>query len=256
VNTRRVARELALLTLTQAKTSGVDEKLSMAEMLGRSADLLASEAREHLNSACATLARARKQLDSLISGEWGPELIHEMLRSAIRAGKEGEVSDAALEKAAAMFWRRAKEQEAITELTDGLIEVAIPEAIKGIDEVQEAAELLGSALEWPSMVAMADEGAVRAFALRLVEQYRNHHAEIDEDLGKAAANWKVERMATLDRNVLRLALGELKYDPGVPVEVAINEAVELAKKYGTEDSGKFVNGVLSAFASEAAKLRT
>ncbi|MNL28537.1 hypothetical protein D3C87_1501850 [compost metagenome] len=54
---------------------------------------------------------------------------------------------------------------------------------------------------------------------------------------------------------MRIALGELKYAPEVPVEVAINEAVELAKKYGTEESGKFVNGVLSAFAKDAAKLR-
>lgn len=256
MNTRRVARELALLTLTQAKTTGVDERLSMPDMLGRAADLLASEAREHLNTACATLSRVRTQLDSLTSGEWGPELLHEMMRCAVRASREGEVDERALEKTALMFWRRAKEQEAITELTEGLIEVAIPEAIKGIDEVQEAAELLGSALEWPTMVVLADAEGVRAFALRLIEQYRAHHEEIDRDLGTAAANWSVDRMASLDRNVLRLALGELKYDSAVPVEVAINEAVELAKKYGTDDSGKFVNGVLSAFASEAAKLRT
>ncbi|MNF13167.1 hypothetical protein D3C80_2149120 [compost metagenome] len=63
-------------------------------------------------------------------------------------------------------------------------------------------------------------------------------------------------MASLDRDVLRLAVAELKYDPSVPVEVAINEAVELAKKYGTDESGRFVNGVLSAIAPEAAELRS
>lgn len=253
MNPRRIARELALLTLSQLKPNETNPQ--MAELLGRAADMLASEAREHLRSACATLAQARDQLLRLSSGDFGPELVHELLRGAIRAGREESVDERALERTALMFWRRAKEQEAMPELTAGLLETAIPEAIQGIDHVQEAAELLGAALEWPTTAAMADSDFVRKFALRLIEQYQAHKDDIDADLGRAAANWKVERMASLDRDVLRLALGELKYDPGVPVEVAINEAIELAKKYGTDDSGKFVNGVLSAFAPEAAKIR-
>jgi N utilization substance protein B len=63
-------------------------------------------------------------------------------------------------------------------------------------------------------------------------------------------------MASLDRDVLRLAVGELLWASDTPVEVVINEAVELAKKYGTQDSGRFVNGVLARFAPEAARLRS
>lgn len=254
MNTRRVARELALLTLSQLKTAEANP--SLPDLLGRAASMLGQEARENIRSACATLSRVRAQLDSLALGEWGPELMHEMMRHAIRAGKEEAVDERAIEKAAMTFWRRAKDAEAMPELVEGLMENAIPEAIKGIDELQEAADQLSAALDWPAMVALADADATRKFALKLVEHYQSHKDEIDADLGKAAAHWSVERMASLDRDVLRLALGELKYDPSVPVEVVINEAVELAKKYGTDDSGKFVNGVLSAFADDAGKIRS
>jgi len=252
VNTRRVARELALLTLSQLKNA--EGKASMADLLGRAAAMLAAEAREHLNSACATLSRVRDDLNRL-TGDFGPELVHEVVRASVRGRRDGELDERAMEHSALMFWRRAKEQEAMPELTQGLLETAIPDAIEGIEAVQEAADMLADALEWPAMVAMADSEQVRRFALKLIEQYTAHKDDIDGELGKAAEHWKVERMASLDRDVLRIALGELKYDPGVPVEVAINEAIELAKKYGTEDSGKFVNGVLSAFAGEAAKIR-
>ena len=254
MNTRRIARELALLTLSQLKTA--EPNPSLPDLLGRAASMLGQEARENIRSACATLARVRTQLDQLSGDEWGPELMHEMLRSAIRAGKDEAVDERALEKTALLFWRRAKEQEAMPELVEGLMETALPEAIKGIDELQEAADQLSAALDWPAMVALAEAEGTRKFALRLVDQYQSHKDEIDQELGNAAAHWSVERMASLDRDVLRIALGELKYDPNVPVEVVINEAVELAKKYGTDDSGKFVNGVLSAFAEEASKIRS
>lgn len=252
MNTRRVARELALLTISQLRTA--EGKPSMADLLGRAANMLAKEARESLNSACATLSRVHDQLTRL-TGDFGPELVHEMVRAGVRGSREDGLDAGAMEQSALMFWRRAKEQEAMPELLQGLVETVIPEAIEGIEGVQEAADMLADALEWPAMVALADSEQVRRFALKLIEQYQAHKEDIDADLGRAAEHWKVDRMASLDRDVLRIALGELKYDPGVPVEVAINEAIELAKKYGTDESGKFVNGVLSAFAPEAAKIR-
>ena len=69
---------------------------------------------------------------------------------------------------------------------------------------------------------------------------------IDEYIARHAANWELKRMAALDRNVLRLAVAELFFFSDVPFKVVIDEAVELAKTYGTEDSGKFVNGVLDS----------
>ncbi len=85
---------------------------------------------------------------------------------------------------------------------------------------------------------------VRDFASRLVDGIYAHLADIDGKLGEYATNWQLNRMAVIDRNVLRMGLYELKYSSDIPPKVAINEAVELAKKYGDLDSSKFVNGIL------------
>ncbi len=68
--------------------------------------------------------------------------------------------------------------------------------------------------------------------------------EIDDKISEYATNWQLKRMAIIDRNIMRLGLFELKYTKDIPPKVAINEAVELAKKYGDMESSKFVNGIL------------
>ena len=69
--------------------------------------------------------------------------------------------------------------------------------------------------------------------------------EIDESINRVAKGWKTERMGKTDLTILRLAVYEMKYDDEIPVGVAINEAVELAKKFGSDDSPAFVNGILA-----------
>ena len=75
--------------------------------------------------------------------------------------------------------------------------------------------------------------------------------EIDHLLRKAATNWEIQRMAAVDRNALRIGCYELLYADDIPMKVAINEAIELGKKYSTENSGAFVNGVLDSVYQEA-----
>jgi transcription antitermination protein NusB len=82
----------------------------------------------------------------------------------------------------------------------------------------------------------------------LVEGVEDHRDELDALIVGHARNWSLDRMPAIDRNVLRLALYELKDRPDVPVAVVIDEAVELAKRFSTDDSGRFVNGMLSAIA--------
>ncbi|MDD6550205.1 MAG: transcription antitermination factor NusB [Lachnospiraceae bacterium] len=77
-----------------------------------------------------------------------------------------------------------------------------------------------------------------------VEAIREHIKDIDELINANVTGWKTSRMAKVDLTILRLACYELKYDDSIPEKVSVNEAVELAKKYGTEKSGSFVNGVL------------
>lgn len=87
------------------------------------------------------------------------------------------------------------------------------------------------------------------FAAELVVGVGAHLAELDALITEYSRDWKLERMPALDRAVLRLAAYELAHRPDVPTGAAISEAVELAKQYSTEESGKFVNGMLSAIAA-------
>ena len=84
------------------------------------------------------------------------------------------------------------------------------------------------------------------FVTELVTGTITHQAQIDQRLSQYATNWTLDRMAIVDRNILRLAVFELLFGAQTPPKVAINEAVELAKRFGTTDSKKFVNGVLGS----------
>jgi N utilization substance protein B len=88
------------------------------------------------------------------------------------------------------------------------------------------------------------------FAVELVRGVGATQAELDTLISTHARNWDIDRMPALDRAVLRLACYELAHRPDVPTGAVISEAVELAKRYSTDDSGRFVNGVLSAVAAE------
>ncbi len=86
--------------------------------------------------------------------------------------------------------------------------------------------------------------AARRFCDALVVGVKEHHAEIDDIIQKNAQNYEIARISVVDRNVLRVAIFEMYHCPDVPPVVSINEAIEIAKKYSTEESGRFVNGVL------------
>lgn len=88
----------------------------------------------------------------------------------------------------------------------------------------------------------------RLFARNLYEQILAHTAECDAHITALARNWKFDRIATVDKNILRLSITELAHFPDIPTPVSINEAVELAKRYGGKESSGFVNGILDAFA--------
>jgi transcription antitermination protein NusB len=92
-----------------------------------------------------------------------------------------------------------------------------------------------------------------AFALELVEGVGANRCRLDELIERHSVDWSIGRMPVVDRNVLRIAAFELSERPGTPVAAVIDEAVELAKCYSTERSGRFVNGVLAALATELSK---
>ena len=96
----------------------------------------------------------------------------------------------------------------------------------------------------------ADEAAMRLFAEPLIRGTLEHRDEVDEVIKKYAKNWELHRIAAVDRNILRLAIYEMLHRDDIPPVVSINEAVDIAKKFSTQDSGKFVNGVLDKVKSE------
>lgn len=97
------------------------------------------------------------------------------------------------------------------------------------------------------------EPEVKSFADDIVTGVCHNRARIDEIVSKCATNWELDRMAVIDRNILRLGTYELIFMDDIPPKVAINEAIDIAKRYGDKDSGKFVNGVLDKINKEKKK---
>ena len=91
------------------------------------------------------------------------------------------------------------------------------------------------------------------FTMQIVEGVAGRLVEIDEMISTSSKNWKLSRMAMVDRNILRLAVYELLAFDDIPKRVTINEAIELGKKFGSQDSGSFINGVLDKISQDVLK---
>jgi N utilization substance protein B len=112
-----------------------------------------------------------------------------------------------------------------------------------------ATDVAGAAASWAEAFELELDPTAQAFARELVAAASQHAAQIDALIGAASKNWRIDRMSRVDRNILRLGACELVAFGGVPVKVVINEAVELAKRFGTAESSAFVNGVLDRIAA-------
>lgn len=121
-------------------------------------------------------------------------------------------------------------------------------AVQALYQIDVAATDLDEALSrfWRSFEPVERE--VMDLAEALVRGVAEHRRIIDGAIEAVSTHWRLDRMARVDRNVLRLAVHEMLHRPEVPVKVVINEAIELGKKYGSESSGAFINGVLDKIA--------
>ncbi len=132
----------------------------------------------------------------------------------------------------------------------------LEQALQQFWETQRAAAIAeekggatwGEPIELPPPTA--DEAAVRLFAEPLIRGALEHRDESDGLIKKYARNWELHRIAAVDRNILRLAIYEMLHRDDSPPVVSINEAVDIAKKFSTQDSGKFVNGILDKVKGE------
>lgn len=133
-----------------------------------------------------------------------------------------------------MGGRRTAREQALQALYHLEVTPASPQ------EALNAAKEAGAA-EDPQAQLDADG---RRFALDLVAGVRGALNELDQLIQQHSHHWRIDRMSRIDRNVLRLGVYELKFRPDIPLKVTINEAVELGKRFGTEESSAFVNGLL------------
>lgn len=194
---RRIARELALLSLSQLPNSA--EKLEtqqLANLLLAAVRTLTSEVQDTLATAAAELQRAN---DRLLTSE--------------------------------------------TRAVD--LNTARTMVSEGIELTQTAINRVGTAIELPELIQLANQKDfdVRSYALQVVSVVNARRHEIDAQLTKALVDWQVSRLARIDRDLLRIAVAEIVF-LGIPNSVAINEAVELAKRYSGDEGHRFINGVL------------
>ncbi len=119
-------------------------------------------------------------------------------------------------------------------------------------ECEQALRLYWDNFEPPSEANLRRE-EVQEFTNMLVRGVLQNRESIDNEIQTSSKNWKLNRMALVDRNILRLAVYELKHCEDIPKRVSINEAIELGKKFGSEDSGSFINGVLDKISQSIVK---
>ena len=108
--------------------------------------------------------------------------------------------------------------------------------------------------EFPGDPELDPDPEGRSYAEAIVRGFGDRAEEVDEHIRGASRNWRMERMSKVDRNLIRLGAWELLANPKVPRAVIIDEAVELAKRYGTAESSKFVNGVLDRIAEDCGRI--
>jgi N utilization substance protein B len=128
----------------------------------------------------------------------------------------------------------------------------VPNRITGVEETNFQNKVVRPEIEtaiylfWESFKT---DDTVWPFFLELVEGVYKNKVEIDALINETSENWKLDRMAVVDRNILRFSVYELLYVDDIPPSVTMNEAIELAKRYGAEDSPSFINGILDKIAA-------
>lgn len=114
-----------------------------------------------------------------------------------------------------------------------------------IDEMIDVAEKALLGLEIAEFSVLDSEQDVKNYAIEIVKTYKNNNKDIDAQIEKYAKGWDFDRLVKMDKDILRIALAELLYIKETPMKVIVDEAVELSKKYSTDDSSSFINGILA-----------
>ncbi len=126
------------------------------------------------------------------------------------------------------------------------VPMALTSDVSGrINEMIDVADKALLALEIAEFTTLDSQKEVKDYALKIAKAYQKNSKEIDEIIKKYAIGWDFDRLVKMDKDILRIAISELLFIKEAPMKVVVDEAVELAKKYSTEDSASFINGILA-----------
>lgn len=207
---RRASRELAFILFSQFdKTITNYTKENLDDIIVKSVRILSSSASDDLKTSLGALIDMKNKIDDY-------EAEHEInLNRPLEAAN---------------------------------IPVPLPmtsEMSERVEEMIEVAEKALLALEIAEFTTLESQNDVKNYAIKIAETFQQNHDEIDSIIKKYSTGWDFERLVKMDKDILRIALSELLYIKETPMKVVVDEAVELAKKYSTDDSSSFVNGVLA-----------
>lgn len=237
---RRIARELAVIILPQVpKDEAKLASLTIEDLVGRAVHMLVDHARQLLADGSAALSKTANELTELeLNDDSNKSLVHTLNPVALNTKQLREELER-IDHAVA-FVSEALEIPEMT-MHGGRTRVEIPcSKCKHVSTVT---------------LERNDKSEVRQFVVDLISAYSAHRKEIDEIIRQVKTKWKVERMVSIDRDILRLAVTEMFFMPDIPVKVAINEAVEMCHRFADEKAAKFINGVLADLAEDAEAVR-
>jgi N utilization substance protein B len=240
MSARRIARELAVIVMPQLPKN--EEKLSnvqITEVVDKAVHMLIDYAKQNLKDAGAIVVKAHDELVEM-------EIVHK--------DNEGEISDL---KGVTLNSDELKEKFRTIERAINLVQEAldIPEiALSATTEpIKSVCKKCGSASE--INIERAHKEEVREFVQRIITVYLQNRETIDEFIKRARSKFRIERMVSIDRDILRLACAEAFYMTDIPINVAISEAVELSHRFADEKAAKFINGILADLSEEAEAVR-
>lgn len=128
-------------------------------------------------------------------------------------------------------------------------------ALQALFEIDLTGHLPGTVLEQRLLENPLPEGGLSDFVIEIIQGVIKYKANLDELIAQYAPEWPLDQVASIDRNILRIALWEMALHPDTPIKVIINEAVELSKAFGSESTPRFVNGVLGSLADQVNEIR-
>ena len=174
-----------------------------------------------------------------------PELLEakklqDVVLAAIRA-LTTEVQEAL--EAAASEVQRSSDKLLASEIRAADIQSSRAMVREAVELTQTAINRLGSAMEFPELIQLANQQDVRTYALQILAKVSANRVQIDELLSEALVDWQIERLARIDRDIMRIAIAEMLY-LGLAEQVSVSEAVQLAKRYSGDEGHRFINGVL------------